>query len=312
MYWGVCDKRTIEQYRENLSGVRIAVPRILETFKKFNIHATWATIGFLFFHDKKELLENVPSSIPTYENDAFSAYKHFPGINDDSAQFHFAPDLIDLICQYEGQEIGTHTFSHFYCLETGQTVEQFESDLKSAILAAQKLGLSIKSLVFPRNQWNAEYLNTLTKLGILCFRGNEPHWIYKASDNRNQNKIRRALRLLDSYLKISGHNTYDLQECFATKPFNLPSSTFLRSHSRRLAELEPIRLQRIKNQMTYAAKNKRLHHLWWHPHNFGVNTDQNILNLENLLYHYQCLNKKYQFASLNMKEVSDLAGSAHV
>ena len=28
-------------------------------------------------------------------------------------------------------EIGSLTFSHYYCHETGQTIEQFEDDLKS-------------------------------------------------------------------------------------------------------------------------------------------------------------------------------------
>jgi len=32
LYWGVRDKRTIDQYRSNLSGVRSAVTQMLQTF----------------------------------------------------------------------------------------------------------------------------------------------------------------------------------------------------------------------------------------------------------------------------------------
>ena len=58
------------------------------------------------------------------------------------------------------------------------------------------------------------------------------------------------------------------------------------------------------NEMTYAAKNNELYHLWWHPHNFGVNINENMDNLVTLLKHYQLLHTKYGFASLTMKEAA--------
>jgi hypothetical protein len=67
---------------------------------------------------------------------------------------------------------------------------------------------------------------------------------------------------------------------------------------------DSLRLFRIKTGLTYAAKNNLTYHLWWHPHNFGVNTDENFAFLENILKHYQFLNKKYNFQSYTM---SDLA-----
>jgi hypothetical protein len=56
--------------------------------------------------------------------------------------------------------------------------------------------------------------------------------------------------------------------------------------------------------MTYAAKKKELYHLWWHPHNFGVNIKENMENLTVLLKHYQFLHTKYGFANLTMKEAA--------
>lgn len=58
------------------------------------------------------------------------------------------------------------------------------------------------------------------------------------------------------------------------------------------------------NEMTYAAKKKELYHLWWHPHNFGVNIKENMENLTVLLNHYQFLHEKYGFANLTMKEAA--------
>ena len=47
--WGFVGKRNIKQYAENFLGVYSAIPAILEIFNEYNIHATWATVGFLFF-----------------------------------------------------------------------------------------------------------------------------------------------------------------------------------------------------------------------------------------------------------------------
>jgi hypothetical protein len=57
--------------------------------------------------------------------------------------------------------------------------------------------------------------------------------------------------------------------------------------------------------MTYAAKNNLVYHLWWHPHNFGVNLDQNIIMLNKILLHYKNLNKKYNFESITMSDLSN-------
>ena|GEM_PF-6961988 len=59
--------------------------------------------------------------------------------------------------------------------------------------------------------------------------------------------------------------------------------------------------------MTYAAKHNKVYHLWWHPHNFGINQDQNFAFLEKILKHYDYLNKRYGFFSITM---SDLATKA--
>ena len=48
LYWGVRDKRTIEDYEKNLEGAKKAIEVILEVFEEYEVHATWATVGFLF------------------------------------------------------------------------------------------------------------------------------------------------------------------------------------------------------------------------------------------------------------------------
>lgn len=303
LYWGVRDKRTIEQYKDNLDGVEKAITTMLDLFSKYNIHTTWATVGFLFYDNQNELEQNIPEVMPTYLNQSLNPYTYIKNTKLEE-QYHFALDLIQKIVENNTQEIATHTLSHYYCLESGQTLEQFKCDLKSAIdLISTKTNKETYSLVFPRNQWNESYLEALKELNIKSYRGNENHWIYSAQNGDDETLLKRAFRLLDSYINITGHHTYNLDTCVKTNPANIPASRFLRPYSKKLEILDKLKIRRIKKSMTYAAKNNEIFHLWWHPHNFGTNLEKNILMLEEILIHYKVLENKYGMVSRNMKEI---------
>lgn len=306
--WGVRDRKTIKDYGENIKGVHIVIPKLLDTFSKYRISATFSTVGFLFFETKTELLANIPKNLPSYSNLDFSPYLgHFDLVGKNYLEdlFHFAPQLIQEIKKHPEQEIGSHTFSHYYCLEDGQTSEQFYADMKMAIDVAKEKNISITSLIFPRNQFNDEYLKICSDLGIICFRGNEHSWLYHAKNGQQESKIRRALRLLDAYINISGHNCYNEKNLKGKYPIDIPSSRFLRPFNKTLKFLDKLRLHRILTGMTYAAKNNLIYHLWWHPHNFGVNQDENFIFLEKVLLHYEGLNKKYNFQSITMSKLAN-------
>jgi len=308
LQWGVRDKKSINhQYSKNIVGVHTVIPRLLSTFKKFEINGTFSTVGFLFFESKEQLLANIPANTPAYVDQNLSPYTgHFDlvGANYKEDLYHFAPQLLAEIKKYPEQEIGSHTYSHYYCLENGQTIEQFRDDLNLAIKIAENNKVKITSLVFPRNQFNEEYLKVCTDFNITCYRGNEHSWIYEAKKGEEDSSSRRILRLLDTYINISGHNCYSSEFLKSQFPINLPSSRFLRPYSNKLKIFEKLRLYRIKSGMTYAAKNNLLYHLWWHPHNFGVNQDENFQFLEKILEHYSFLQKKYKFESITMSNLA--------
>ena len=87
-------------------------------------------------------------------------------------------------------------------------------------------------------------------------------------------------------------------------PFNISSSRFLRPYSQWLARLEPLRLTRILSDMSYAAQNGLVYHLWWHPHNFGIYQEENLKFLQAILDHFTKLKDTYGMESLNMNELS--------
>ena len=306
LFWGVRDVATLENYGRNLLGARSVVPALLKLFHQYQVHATWAIVGFMFCETRDEILAVMPRKIPCYLNPSLSPYPHIKNIGHDEQDdpYHYAPSLIKLIASSPNQEIGSHTFSHYYCLERGQDQETFRLDLHSAMHMAAKYRQNIESLVFPRNQCNGEYLSVCREVGIAAYRGNEHSWMYRAKSKKDESLVRRGARLLDAYLNLSGHNCSSQKETANERPINIPSSRFLRPFSKTFRIFEPLRLRRICSAMTYAAEHGLTYHLWWHPHNFGVHTEENLSFLKNILNHYVRLKEGYGMESLNMGELA--------
>ena len=59
LHWGAPELWDLNEMREYFNDTRIGIPLVLKLFEKHEIHATWATVGFLFAKDKKQLLEYV-------------------------------------------------------------------------------------------------------------------------------------------------------------------------------------------------------------------------------------------------------------
>ena len=307
LLWGMRDKRTIASYGENILGARSATLKMLEVFNQFNAVATFATVGFLFADTKEELLKFLPESKPKYDDKNLSPYNgHLDSIGESENvdNYHYAFNLIKEIQKYPKQEMASHTFCHYYCLENGQDIIDFKQDMEAAFKIAEKNNIKLESLVFPRNQYNKEYLNVCKNLGITSYRGNEKVWFNKAESGQDETLFKRAFRLLDSYINISGHHSFSIDSIEKTVPYNIPSSRFLRAYSPKLKSLDGLKLKRILKGMTHAAKNNEIFHLWWHPHNFGSFQNENFEFLEKILKHYEFLNSKYGFTSATMKEVA--------
>ena len=84
----------------------------------------------------------------------------------------------------------------------------------------------------------------------------------------------------------------------------LPASRLYRPWTKN-ALLNKLKMLRIKNEMTSAAKNKAYYHLWWHPHNFGNHPDECLEELKSILKHYNYLNEKFGLTSLNMRSTAN-------
>ena len=301
LFWGMLDVCPLEDYQDNVLGGKKAIPKLLQLFEKYGIHATWATVGFLFADNYEELSGFFPQLHPGYEKKDLDGYAWFDKIGKDehTAPCFYAPGLLERIARTPGQEIGSHTFCHYYCRESGQTVEEFAADMRAAKAIAASKGYDVKSVILPRNQCEPEYTEVLRRVGFTAYRDEENDWIHEKIKFR---PLLRGLRLLDVYFPLTGQGGY-VPKC-ENGIWNLVGSRMYKPIFPKLDFLEGRKLRRIKHQMRHAAKNGLTFHLWWHPHNIGVHTEQHLRQLEEIFRYYLELKETYGMQSLNMGEAA--------
>lgn len=308
MMWGVEDWTSLEEYgMSNIKQVPVVIERLLELFEKYGVHATFATVGLIFCRDKEHALSLLPEKKPTYDDMNLSLYadNYIEKIHSDNYPFYFAPEIIGKLKQCPNIELGTHTFCHYNCWAPGQTLEQFENDIQQACKVASEYGIELKSIVFPRNEVVKECVEICAKYGITSYRGNSKKFFGK-TNGAFEEGLYKIGRFLNSYIKIGTHSVVKYSDIERNeKCMNVPATRFVRPYSSTFRLLESQRLRHVKAEMEYAAKKGSLCHLWWHPHNFGANTELNLTFLEEVLKHYKRCNDKYGMQSLTMKEFQE-------
>ncbi len=165
-------------------------PEILKFFEKYNVPATWATVGHLFLESCECKGERPHSDLPEplpgwYSRDPCSNYREAPE--------WYAPDLIKQILESPaGHEIGCHTFSHIDMSDESFPVphgaktcthELALAELEKCRKVARPYGIKLRSFVFPKN-WMGNF-RALNEAGFTAFRGRETDHVLKAPKKEN-------------------------------------------------------------------------------------------------------------------------------
>ncbi|ERM80182.1 hypothetical protein P872_14160 [Rhodonellum psychrophilum GCM71 = DSM 17998] len=307
LLWGIFDKVGNNVNKEYFLKTRKVIPQLLELFAQNEIQVTWATVGMLFAENEEEWHHYSPLHKPSYRNKNYSAYewKKQHGLEPD---LHFAPDLIKRILETPGQEIGSHTFAHFYTLIRGQSPDQFRMDLQAAQkIAGEKFGIQLKSLVFPRNHLNHQYLAICGEEGFDQVRGNPKNWFWQ--ETQHGSLLKRLSRTADCFVPMGSQTSYPWEEVEKegeSEPWMMPASRLLRPYYGSNNLINTLRLNRIFQEMTHSAKHGQIYHLWWHPHNFGHYPEDSMRELSKILQHFHKLKSRYGMLSLSMKELGTL------
>jgi peptidoglycan/xylan/chitin deacetylase (PgdA/CDA1 family) len=308
MFWGVSCSRTIEDYGQNVRANWQTIPKMLELFAKYDAHVTWATVGMLLCRNHQEWTDLRPALMPNYARPRCSNYS----LSDSAKQYpelFFARPLAQQILETPGQELGSHTYSHFYCGEEGVDLAHFDADLACADQIFAELNVKPVSLVFPRNQVRAQYLDILAKHGYQTYRGNPDHWLYRDGHvvASSLHPALRGFRIVDSAIPLTGHHLFSTK---STPPLtNVPCSRFLRPITGNKL-IDGLHTKLVKKGMAEAAKNNTNFHLWAHPHNFGKHKEANLERLEDLLKYFNILKNEFGMQSYTMKEMDNLCKAA--
>ena len=353
LMWGVRDHRTIRDYGHAVLGARQAIPLMLQLFEQHGIKATWATVGLLFAESREQMLEFAPlASLPAYHDCTLSPYgainkshtcstrqpektsatqasdDEYIGKNEKDDPFHYGLSLIRKIAETPGQEIATHTYSHYYCGAKGADTKTFQTDLQAALDIAKFNNLKIQSIIFPRNQISSPFVNICAKAGLKTYRGNPGAYAYRDFDEIKKSQAVRAYRLADSVIAIdslqrltsSSHSPIqrpliddDIRpdNAMTRNIMNVPSSRFLRFTNNDHRYLTALHLRRVCKELTAAAIQGGTYHLWWHPHNFGSDPDASLNSLDTILRTYRKLADSYGMASTAMCEFAQDSAAAN-
>lgn len=296
LLWGLAGwtQKQIEMYKPHVEGSLLALKRIIEVLARYDMKCTVAFVGGMNCRSTKELNNVAPKLHPHYSNSLFSSYESLiPNIDNlYPSNLFFCKDVITELSQNHNVELASHTYSHYCCLEEGQSSREFEADICVAVNEAKNSDISFKTIIFPRNQVSTHYLNICSEYGLTHYRGNLENFLYRSEHTPKKYSLRRMLRLLDTYVNLSGYNTY-MYPKKEGKMINVPGSRFFRPFSSNLAILEPLKVKRVLDSIEYAAKHSQIYHLWWHPHNFGLHTEKNINQLEKICECYQAMHRQY-------------------
>ena len=198
LFWGMLDCSTLEAYGGNVMGGRGAIPRLLKLFEQYNIHATWATVGFLFGENYEDLKQYFPEEVlrPTYEDPRLDAYSWFENIgnNEEEAEFTECADDLNRLCGQVEAGAGDTVIALSDIADDGLFVEVKANYGKDMVVGLMKLNGMTVGAVANRSEIYGEDGKVAEKLGEeLSVRGCEKaaDFINFCDDNINHCRMWR-------------------------------------------------------------------------------------------------------------------------
>lgn len=272
MRWGVKHKYGLnfEGYKKNLDGCTHVVSEMLDAFKGRNLRATWATVGAIALNGWDDYFRYKRNDYK-FKNISYAFNEKYCEMDKDGI-LHFSPTSIRKILNTEGQDLGSHSFTHANFQDPGLSAQNLVDDLKLVEkVFMDKYSFLPVSFVYPFNMIAHEHY--LNRTSIKIWRDSNPLINKRVDQMISSGDSFRALRILDSICSI--HELQKISRGVMTVGtffvrFNLPE-TLWRLH-----------LKKLKKGMEGLKYGEEVH-IWWHPHNVSFDMSIGINRLNQLL-----------------------------
>ncbi len=252
---------------------REVVADVLDLMQRYDIAATWATVGHLFLSSCSPEDPAHPEIIrPMYPWLEGDWYGLDPGTDLHQAPTWYGSDLVEAIrnCSTE-QEIGSHSFAHIIAGDPACSREAFESDIRAAVGVADEAGIELRSFVYPRNSFG--HVDVLAEAGFTAYRGATPQmgvagpaWLRRVAGISETVWPRTTYRAVREGSMINIPHTY---------LFDPGSKTAQRYGTALWSRL-------VQRRLRHAVRTGSLFHLWFHSHNLAVDLDRSHTAMEGL------------------------------
>ena len=297
--WGYFDMDRLrsERFSSDGSRERRAIDRLLDILDEFNIVATWALVGHLFY-EKCEKCDLCP--ILEWQG----KYRSFEQIYETNAPLWYGADVVETLLARGGRhEIAFHGYTHKVFNEGVMSQQEARTEIQEWLRAARRKNIIPQTVIFPRNQ--VGHLDAFKEAGFICYRGHE-----RLPKDYAIPVIGKALNRIDLVLQIRTPQVYEV-EVEPSGLVNLPSSRWLFRIDRRVEtildslNLPHLPIYRLIKGIDKAAKEKKVIHLWAHPCEFR--TDKDFEKLRHLLGHVSEQVKRGRLQSIGMADLARLA-----
>jgi len=271
---------------------RRSIEQILEILDEFNITATWAVTGHMFY-ERCEECDLCPIL------DWKGKYSSFEQIYGTQNPLWYGADVIEtLLTRGSRHEIAFHGYTHRAFDELSEDEARFE--IQEWLRLAKRKNIVPQTVVFPRNR--VDHLDIFKEAGFICYRGKKV-----MSKTYSIPLIGKALNRVDLFLQIMIPQVYEL----TVEPsglVNLPSSQWFFRINRKVERiidslnLHTLRIRRMIQGVENAVNEKKIIHIWAHPFEFQTQKD-----FEKLCYLFAYVSEQVNRGGLQSVSMADLA-----
>lgn len=242
------------------SSEREIIKRLLDILDEFGVAATWAITGHLFYERCEEC-----ERCPVLDLEGKDSRFHQIWKSEDS--LWYGADIIAMLLSRDARhEIAYHGYTHrvFDALSR----DEAELEITEWLRVARRKKIVPQTVIFPQDR--ISHLDLFRDAGFLCYRGNERVFSFPF--------FGKVLNRLNLMLTLSTPKVFEMQ-IDSHGLVNLPSSQWLFRVAPRLeALLDSLHLHTLRFRPTAraidkAAHEKKIIHLWAHPHEFTTEKD---------------------------------------